>query len=288
MTNPNSELVTQEIKISDIKVRGQRRSLNAAKVDELVESISLQGLRTPITVWATHQWGKEHRSELRLIAGLHRLEAMMKLGFKTIPCVVIKGDPQHVRLWEISENLHRADLTALEYDEHVADWVDLIEDHEAISRQNVEQRALGRPMGRISKAAHDLPVDGKTVKAKRKNIERALKVANIDVEAKKVAKKAGLDQNRTALLKIAAEKGSAAQVAKARKLADDKVAKEKSIGPRKVRHRGMEKRNPLSAADKKKLRRLNEGWQKYLKPAFDKASSKVRELFIADIRRAPK
>ena len=51
--------------------------------------------------------------------GLHRLEAKKRLGDTTIACFVMEGDERVARMWEISENLHRAELTPLEHDEQL-------------------------------------------------------------------------------------------------------------------------------------------------------------------------
>lgn len=45
-------------------------------------------------------------------------------------CIAIWGlsdrsRDDEARMWEIAENLHRADLTVLERDEHIAEWVRL-------------------------------------------------------------------------------------------------------------------------------------------------------------------
>ena len=101
---------------------------------------------------------------------------------------------------EISENLHRAELTALERDKLVAEWVELTGD---VSGQNDQKPQGGRPEGGISLAARQLPVDGKTDNAKRLNVSRSLKVASLSPEAQDAARESGLDDNRSALLEAA-------------------------------------------------------------------------------------
>ena len=59
----------------------------------------------------------------------------------------------------------------------------------------MSKKGRGRRKGGISEAARKLPVQGKTHAAKRKNVERALKVDSIFPEAKDAIKKAGLYQN---------------------------------------------------------------------------------------------
>src|SRR6476620_6173466 len=57
----------------------------------------------------------------------------------------------------------------------------------------------------------------------RPDVHRAIQVATIDPEAKTAAKAAGLDDNRTALLKVAKEPTAARQVEAVRSLAQQKM-----------------------------------------------------------------
>jgi hypothetical protein len=62
----------------------------------------------------------------KMPVGLHRLEACKRAGVQFVDCRILE-DETDARLWEIAENLHRAELTALEHDEHVAEWIRLTE-----------------------------------------------------------------------------------------------------------------------------------------------------------------
>jgi phage replication-related protein YjqB (UPF0714/DUF867 family) len=85
-----------------------------------------------------------------------------------------------------AENLHRAELTKLERDEHIAEWVKLT--GEKLGQVVQVSAKGGRGIeGGISKAARELPVSGDTDEAKRKNVERALKIAGLSDEAKAAA-----------------------------------------------------------------------------------------------------
>src|SRR4051794_4547982 len=97
-----------------------RRNLNREAVDRLKESIAKIGLKTPISV---RYLGDEEG--FFLVAGRHRLQACLELGWTSIPVQDEGGSSLDARMWEIAENLHRADLTALEHDEHVAEWIRL-------------------------------------------------------------------------------------------------------------------------------------------------------------------
>jgi ParB family chromosome partitioning protein len=103
---------------ADIIVGDRLRALHRERVERLKESISRIGLKTPISVRASERgW--------TLVAGRHRLEACIELGMNEIPVVAETGSELEARLWEIAENLHRAELTALERAEHINQWIRL-------------------------------------------------------------------------------------------------------------------------------------------------------------------
>lgn len=274
------------VKIADIKITGRRRALNHAKINELAESISSLGLQSPITVRLVKRdlgWGKT-KTEWVLVSGLHRMEAMKQLGQTTIPCFIIAGGKRVARMSEIAENLHRTELIPMEHDEHVAEWVQLLEAEQAFSGQNVQKMDRGRPKSGISEAARRLPIKGKTHAAKRKNVERALKVASIFPEAKDAAKKAGLDKNRSKLLKVAAEKTLDAQLAKVRELTAGKPETRARVTKQKASE--VDWKTPLSAKDEEILAHLFEDWKDDvdLRRGFINAPPAVRERFISKIR----
>ncbi|GLK71276.1 hypothetical protein GCM10017643_13910 [Ancylobacter dichloromethanicus] len=97
--------------------------------------------------------------------------------------------------WEISENLHRAELTKLERDEQISRWVELIE-LKRISRQPDEKIERGRPESGVAAASRELGIS-------EPDARRAVNVASLSDEAKEAAREHGLDDNRTALLEAA-------------------------------------------------------------------------------------
>ena len=107
--------------VCNVKIPEHRaRGLDAAAVTRLAESMARLGLQTPITVRDDGEWPV-------LVAGLHRLKAAQQLGWEKIDAVYLEGDERDARLWEISENLHRADLSAVERAEHIDEWRQLTE-----------------------------------------------------------------------------------------------------------------------------------------------------------------
>lgn len=177
---------------------GDRRPVNDDAVKRLSNSIRQIGLQHPITV-------RSVRGEWILVAGRHRLEACKRLGHVSIMAGIAKMDEIDAEMWEISENLHRAELTKLERDEQISRWVELIE-LKRVSAQVDQKPQGGRPEGGIAAASRELGIE-------RKDAARAVQVAALSDEAKEAAREHGLDDNRSALLEAAAKPSVAEQVA---------------------------------------------------------------------------
>lgn len=193
-----------------------RKHLDNDAVSGLMESLSTIGLQTPITVTVD-----EHTGEATLIAGAHRLEAARRLGWDEIAAHCVTGWSENdARQWEIAENLHRAELTVLERDEHVAEWIkieevkikeakekaDLVSSQDATKLSKRGRDGEGRPESGTRAAARVLHID-------KDDAHRATKVASLAPEAKEAAREAGLDDNRTALLEAARKTSPEEQVA---------------------------------------------------------------------------
>lgn len=182
------------------------RKAQDSAVNTLAESMDQVGLRTPITVRPVEKYVDAHkRSVFEIVSGNHRFLAAKKLGWDEIPCIVMAdGDDERARrMWEIAENLHRAELTALERDKLVGEWVFWAK--EGFSAQPAQKLERGRPHGGESEAARQLAMD-------RDDVRRAVKVASLSEEAQAAARRAGLDDNRTALLAAARKAEPAEQV----------------------------------------------------------------------------
>ncbi|WP_428030036.1 hypothetical protein [Ancylobacter sp.] len=95
---------------------------------------------------------------------------------------------------KIAENLHRAELTALERDEQVALWVKLNAERQSAQSEPIEsKRGDGkghRPESGVRAAARELGIE-------KEDARRATKVASLSDEAKEAAREAGLDDNRS-------------------------------------------------------------------------------------------
>ena len=213
------DIIVEPIRLADIFIVGKRRDLRPETVDALANSIETLGLRHPISIryvdYLDHPVEGELHGAYVLVAGRHRLAAYEKLGRERIECVVVKWDEDEARLWEIAENLHRADLTKLERDEQIAEWVRLTAEK---ARKNSAPLGGSQPTDRgIRKAAVELGYDEKTVR-------NAVKVAGISQDAREAAVDAGLADNQSALLKIA-NLPSAAQVSAVSEIVEAKATR---------------------------------------------------------------
>ena len=134
------------IAVDAIQIRGKRRALNEEKVRAIAASMDLIGLQTPLTV-------KMRKKQVILVTGWHRLSAARRLGWDSIPCVVLIRDETETRIWQIVENLCRAELTVLERAEHIEELRilvrNVIEEGQVappavVSRRNSESRRRPR------------------------------------------------------------------------------------------------------------------------------------------------
>jgi ParB-like chromosome segregation protein Spo0J len=221
------------IPIHFIKISDKHRIVNKIIVDKLIVSIRDIGLQYPITVWM----GEDGTTNL--LSGRHRLEAVRAIGDTHINAYVVDWgtwSESRRRLWEVEENLLRADLTKLERGELTAEWVlltelergeltaewmaeelergELTEEWVRLTEEKVEQvaplsaekKGPGRgDIGGIRAAVRDLGID-------LTEARRAVKIASLDQEAKGTAREVGLDNNQSALLNAAKHQNKTAQI----------------------------------------------------------------------------
>lgn len=126
----------EEIPIKDIHVGQRHRATSDDAVDVLAESIERIGLQTPISVY-------EDDDGYGLVAGLHRLLAGKKLGWPTMPAIIVDMDEIEREMWELAENLHRVDLTKEERDNHIRRYAELLTAHREKAGQNVALLHVG-------------------------------------------------------------------------------------------------------------------------------------------------
>lgn len=173
----------EAIAVDLIGIPGGRRQVSQDAVASIAQSMKTIGLRTPITVRQINDSG-----DVELITGGHRLAAAKSLNWDRIDCLVSDCDQVEAELWEISENLHRSDLTALERSEQISRWVELAK----LRKPSAVMGGKG-VRGGARQVARELGVDEKTVRI-------AGKVASLTDDAKDAARETGLNKNQAALL----------------------------------------------------------------------------------------
>ena len=111
-------------RIEFIVVGDRLRSVPEDKARALAKSMDEIGLQTPITVRVVDGMvvnGEELVSALVLVAGATRLRAAQILEWEYIDCFEIEDDELHARLWEVDENLMRAELSPAEEAGHLTE-----------------------------------------------------------------------------------------------------------------------------------------------------------------------
>lgn len=154
----------------------QHRGISEDGVARLVESIQRIGMQTPPTIRYVVDEDTGEVSPV-IVAGAHRVEACKRLGMPFIDVQVMEGDDVSARLWEISENLHRAELTPVERAEHIDEWRKLTAERVGNSPTlNKQPHERG-----VAKVARDLGVS-------RREVGRAATIAALPEETRQQAR----------------------------------------------------------------------------------------------------
>lgn len=175
--------------VSAVTVPEGRRALREDAIGPLMDSIKRLGLQVPLAVRVVDEFTMPDTGEVvsnvpLLVAGRHRLEACRRLGMETV-AVVEFNDEREARLWEISENLHRAELLPVERAEQIDEWRRLVVDAD-------KPQLVGKP-GRPSKG-HD--ATAKALGISHESVRRAEKIAALPEEVRDQARAEGWTQER--------------------------------------------------------------------------------------------
>jgi hypothetical protein len=219
------------VSIDEIDLSHTIRPYNAAVVAELAQSIRSIGLQTPLTCIVRD-------GHHVLVSGRNRLEALRVIGCEQAPVRVVDFDDVDAELWRLSENLHRAELTKLEYDRQVVRYAELLKAKQAgetgapiqpppkeipaeevlrqLDAKPSHQHLGGRPEGGYRQASRELNIPEAAVR-------RAYRTASLSPEAQEAAVETGLDDNRSALLEAAKVNNPKAQAAIIRDIAERKT-----------------------------------------------------------------
>ena len=178
------------IYVDAIQIRGKRRALNEEKVRAIAASMDRIGLQSPLTV-------QIQKKRVFLVTGWHRLAAAKQLGWSSIPCVVLIREKTETSIWQIAENLCRAELTVLERAEYIDELRILV-------RKLIEEEEgqVAPPGGRQPKE-FGIKKTAKALGLTKEEVRRSKAIAGIVPSAKAKVRKLGLDDNQRALLEIA-------------------------------------------------------------------------------------
>lgn len=111
------------IRVDDVVIGERHRALSESDVERLAVSMAEIGLQQPISVRIVDEMvidGDLTAGVPVLVAGRHRLECARRLGWSHIDCIEVENDELRAELWEIDENLMRAELTAAQEADHLS------------------------------------------------------------------------------------------------------------------------------------------------------------------------
>lgn len=206
----------------DIVVPPRRRRVTGEQVQDMRRSLREHGLITPIGIRIVDRMevdGKEAVAVPVLVFGATRLEAAKQEGWREIATQVLTGSDIDFQKAEIIENLHRSELTVLERAEWTAALAGLCAREKAGQVDPVFRGGRGNEGG-VREAAREIKKADETEEAARSRVRRAIEVAAIAPAAREAARAAKLDDNQSALLRVAAEPTPEAQVAKVQEIAE--------------------------------------------------------------------
>jgi ParB-like chromosome segregation protein Spo0J len=181
-----------KIAIETIRIPEGRRPIDQLKVEEIAASIKVVGMISPIGIRYRAGSSPGEPSIPELVFGGHRLAACRMLGAKMIEAVdvgtlTLFAGPDHDRLVEIAENLHRSELTTPQRDQFLAEWVALVRkrDAEFGDRRQVPGKPGPKPSAAIAEVAKASGIGLKTVK-------EAVAASKVSPKVKAAADKAEL------------------------------------------------------------------------------------------------
>lgn len=226
------------IPIEAVRIGAARRKTEKAKVAALAESIALLGLRTPITVLSADAEGRHG-----LVTGRNRLEACRLLGHTEIAAVV-EGDKLTAQLWEIAENFHRSDLTAIQRSALVGRWMRLA--------TRMRKVAPGGHLGGIQPKNQGVRGASRALGIPKETVRRAFNVSeHLSSAAKRAAERLGLAKNMRALSSAASCTGADEQVADLQRTAARMAKRKAERSQMKAVLAGTDKpRSPQEAFDR--------------------------------------
>ncbi|MER9047636.1 ParB N-terminal domain-containing protein [Mesorhizobium sp. M0923] len=201
MANLSKPAVISAIDVGLIDVAAGRRKLNPAWVETLADLFRIQGQKTPIEVIATGE-------RYRLVFGHHRLAAAKLLASPAIAAVVKSSEDfaseAEIALAEITENLARRELSALDRAVDIARWREIYEAAHVANRGGRPKKitleeTTAKFAVSFSEAAR------KAFGLSERSIFNAVKIATIATDVRDQIALHGIADNQSELLALAAE-----------------------------------------------------------------------------------
>jgi ParB-like chromosome segregation protein Spo0J len=122
--------------ISELKFGNNMREINENEVIKMMDSINQVGLLSPLGI----------DGDNNVIYGRHRLEALIRLGFTNVPCVIVKSEKpeqitkeEFIKLLQIEENLVRFELTPIEKAKAIKDKKEILEKIHGSTKNAIEK-----------------------------------------------------------------------------------------------------------------------------------------------------
>ncbi|RVK81416.1 transcriptional regulator [Sinorhizobium meliloti] len=214
-------------KISDVHIGERARPIDEDHAQAIAASMAERGQISPIMVRRTPAANKG-KTPLTLVAGGHRTRAALINGWEELDAIVVSADAVEAQLLELSENLFRNELSALDRAIFVAKFRELWEEqHGKINSKG------GRPSKKQGHDGPDIFASGRELSDRvcdRLGIsERTYKrVTSIAVKLHPALRTAlrgtGGEDDQSLLLKLA-KKGPSEQAAIARVLNEERDLK---------------------------------------------------------------
>ena len=105
----HNELIRLDVDLLETGKYQPRKDMSADALDELAESIRVQGIIQPIVVRKN-----DHGDHYEIIAGERRWRASMLAGLERVPCIVKQVPDEAAVAIALIENIQREDLNAME------------------------------------------------------------------------------------------------------------------------------------------------------------------------------
>jgi ParB/RepB/Spo0J family partition protein len=206
----------QMISLADIDEAVVGRKIDREHVAVLARSLQAIDQTTPISVHrkSNGRWG--------ILDGGHRFQAAVGLGVPEIGAQVFDRADLELRQVQISQNLHRKGLTALEQALSDAEWVETV-------RQKATQ--VADPIGGRQPSEKGYSKAAREAGLTPERMGRSSLISTISADVQALIREHGLDDNQSALIKIA-KADKAVQHQKVFEIAQRQPRRSRKVEPR--------------------------------------------------------